>query len=509
MKSQGRSSPILGFGNQSLIFFSGSVFTFIVGWPFQIYVARQLGAHGLGVFVLLDSVVTIVATVLSFGLSPALVRFIPLYLSRSDYAYITRLIRFCVWVLLGCGVVGWAAIVAGRTVLVAIWPELKDYESTVFVMAFLLPVTLLSFLFSQGLRGFQDIRYVVIGSAVVQLSVKVVLAICLLSIELGLLGYAWAVVVSSVVGATWMAVGLRRRIKTLPANNPLSGSTKSLAAEVEYAKVNYAGSLFEVAASHLDRFLLGSFAGASLIGVLAVVRVLQQLPMMFLQMLIVVAAPMFSAASSRSDFTELRHLYYLATDWLVRLSAPLVIFLLVFSSPILNLYGPDFAKLGQWVLIVMLLGQSVNLISGPIGNLLNYSGFERPLFKLSVVSTLLQASAMVLLVPRLGVFGVAVASAVGSVFLNVAALRIARSNLNISWGERRYLRWIAPFFVASVLAVLLRYVQPDPGIWGLGLSLLAVFISFHSVSLAQGLHEDDWTLLKHWGEKIKQALSRR
>ena len=77
-------------------------------------------------------------------------------------------------------------------------------------MALLTPLGLLMFLLQQGLRGFQEIRYVVIGLSVLQLTVKAVLTVALLVLGFGLLGYATAVVLSTSVATIWMVVGLWR-----------------------------------------------------------------------------------------------------------------------------------------------------------------------------------------------------------------------------------------------------------------------------------------------------------
>ena len=72
-----KTNTVNRLGGQAAFFFVGNVFTLLVGLPLQVYVARILGAGGLGVFSLIEGVVGIVAGFLAFGLAPTLVKFIP------------------------------------------------------------------------------------------------------------------------------------------------------------------------------------------------------------------------------------------------------------------------------------------------------------------------------------------------------------------------------------------------------------------------------------------------
>ena len=91
MTQQGRN-PASQLGGQAAFFFLGNVFTLLVGLPLQIYVARMLGTGGLGVFSLIEGGVSLTAGLVSFGLAPTLVKFIPFHLERREFACIRRLI---------------------------------------------------------------------------------------------------------------------------------------------------------------------------------------------------------------------------------------------------------------------------------------------------------------------------------------------------------------------------------------------------------------------------------
>ncbi len=489
-------------GGQATFFLIGNIFTLIVGFPLQIYVTRVLGADGLGVFSLLEGGVGLVSGLIGFGLAPTLVKFIPGYLAEQKYDCIKALVLKGIFILLGTGLlvygVGWIAL----PWIEVQWPQLQHHHWDVVLMGSAVPLGLLVFYLSQGLRGFQEIRYMVIGSSFLQLTVKAGLAILLLGLGLGLIGYIGAVIVSMLVALLWLSVGLLRKIKSLPKNEKSADICDSKP-WVKYASIMYGNSLLGVSTIYLDRFLIGLFVNVSAVGVLVVIKQLQQLPVIFLQMFIAVAAPMFSAAHARNDKEERQHIFHLTTDWVVRASMPLFMFLILFSAPFLNLYGEEFVQPGLWPLWLLIGGQLVNLMCGPIGNVLNMSGMESQMLRISVVQAVLTVLGLVIFVPEYGLIGAAGVLTAGILFTNGTALYLAKKHIQLRWWDRRYLKWVMPTVAACATGMILLSLEPRPGPFGLLACLVALYIVFHGVSILQGLHDDDRELLSHLFNQLK------
>lgn len=503
--NQGKPGTVNRLGGQAALLFLGNVFTLLVGFPLQVYVARVLGADGVGIFSLAEGGVGLVSGLIGFGLAPALVRYIPAHLERGEYGCIRRLLVRGATVLLVAGSLAYGLLLLSFPVVARVWPVLADHRTAVSVMGLLIPLGLLAFFLQQGLRGFQEIRYMVLGSSFMQLTVKAALTVALLAVGFHLTGYVWAVVISVLCACAWMGYGLWKKLSALPRSGD-DGCPEHEGAWPSYARIQYTGSLLGLGVQYLDRFLLGLAVGAGPVGVLAVVKQLQQMPGIFLQMFLAVAAPMFSAAHARGDIRERQHIYHLTTDWVVRLSAPLFIFFLIFSEPVLNLYGQEFVRQGKHALQILLLGQLVNLAFGPVGNLLNMSGKEAFMLRLLAWDVAIFVVSVIVLVPIFGLNGAALAIVISTIFQNVVALWVARSELGIRWADRRYLRWAAPLAASVAVGILIPELGTrDPGAMGLLMDLVLLYGVFHGVSLAQGLHEDDKELVRHMRAQLGLA----
>jgi O-antigen/teichoic acid export membrane protein len=432
---------------------------------------------------------------LGFGIAQTVVRFVPFHLARQDYASVRAVIRYGGFTLLAVGILAYLVVLGSLAWIGEWWPTLVTHITVVVLMAAMIPLGLIMYFFQQGLRGLHEIKYMVVGSSIVQLLIKAGAAVLLLALGWGLFGYGLAVVVSTSASVVWMGVGLRRKLRELPAGTA-TASEGNRNQWYHYAMIVYLGGLLSFT-SYTDRFILGYFVGPAAVGIFLIARQLQLLPGMFNQMLIMVGAPMFAAAHSRNSVAERQHIYTLMTDWVVRASLPVLVFLVVFGQSVLRLFGPDFAAGGEVALLILVVAQFVNLAYGPVGNLAMMSGLERYGLRLNTITTCVGLALEVLLIPFFGLVGAALASAITWVLLNAFLLRAIRSHLGIHWYDPRFRSWILPTMGMSVAGLAFRESGIDMDAVKLVAVLAVMYAVFLIVSVARGLHRDDKDLLRH------------
>jgi O-antigen/teichoic acid export membrane protein len=483
-------------GGQMFYVFLGAVFTLVVGFPFQIYVARILGPAGLGTFGLIEGGIATISGFLGLGIAQCLLRFVPFHLERREYASVWAIIGTGALILFTVGIACYLALLGSLGWIGERWPDLATHRGVIALMGVMIPLGLIIHFLQQGLRGFHEIRYMVIGSSFVQLLVKVAVAVAAFAVGWGLFGYGLAVVLSTLCGALWMGYGLYGKLQAMPAATPRA-SRDNRAEWYRFAMVMYVSGLLSSAPAYLDRFVLGYFVGASAVGIFLIAVQLQQLPGMFNQMLLLVGAPMFAAAYGRNDGTERQHLYTLMTDWVVRASLPLMIFLVVFSRPVLGLFGPDFSAGGVETLFILLAGQFVNLLCGPVGNVALMNGLELYQLRINAALTGLGVVMTIALVPTLGLIGAAVAFAAAVVLGNMCVLVLIQRRLKIRWWDQRFYGWLVPAIAAFMIAIAVRGSGMNAGAAGLIVVLIAMYAVFLGASLLQGLHADDKDFLRH------------
>ncbi|UWR35725.1 oligosaccharide flippase family protein (plasmid) [Sulfitobacter sp. W027] len=506
------SAAVRRLGGQTTIVMGGTAFTFIVGFPFQIYLARELGAAGLGLVGIAEALVMTVSGLLGLGLAPLAVRYIPEYLVSGASRAIRQLIILGLTLLTGLGAIGALLLVPLASVLpqaVGITQEMMDL---LVILSILLPISMISFFIAQALRGFQEIWMVVLSTSFLALLIKVILTFFLFNANgASPQNYAWAMVGSQGVAILPMTLKLWRLASTLPQEaTPLPLSWRAM---TSFAGTNYASGALNALVGNLDRIVIGALLGPSGVGVLMVARQLQQFPTVFHQVVLTVVSPVFARLKAAGDVLGLAHQLHLANDWILRMAAGLIIVLAVLADHILGLYGPDFAAQGTPLLLLMIATVLLNLGTGPVGILLNMTGLHVVLFRVVVITSVTTFAAYFLFIPVLGVSGAGLAVLVGTAINKGGAIWLVKKRLGISWYDRRFRGWVIPSIAAAAVLFALRPVFD--GIQGLGaratllmvVTTLAYFV-FFGVNLLVGLHEDDLEVIAAMRARVAALRNR-
>jgi O-antigen/teichoic acid export membrane protein len=142
--------------------------------------------------------------------------------------------------------------------------------------------------------------------------------------------------------------------------------------------------------------------------------------------------PRAAALVYRGETARLDELLKVGTRTLLLLLVPCFMALALLPSFLLELFDPEYVR-GANVLLVLVLGQSVYVLTGPTNSLLAMGGYARVNLVNNLVAVGLNATLTFLLIPRFGLLG----AAVGTVIAQVLWSR-ARA-LEVRW----VLRWFA------------------------------------------------------------------
>jgi O-antigen/teichoic acid export membrane protein len=472
----------------------GNVFTLIVGLPLQVYVSRILGPDGIGIYGLLDAMVATATGLAGLGIGQTVVRYLPAYLEFGEYDSVHGLLRIGALITLAVGGAVYALLILLLLWTGNFWPAVMPYREEAAVMGLMIPIGLFVYFLQQSLRGFQEIRQIILGNSLLQLIIKAALTITLFAIGWRLNGYIFATVGSTFCAVMWLFYKLYQRVRALPSAR---SSMAAFPQWYSYAIASYSGILLQALCSGLDRFLTGAFVSGSAVGILVVARQLQNLPDRFNQMFLLVGAPMLSSAHSRGNSAERERIYYLMTDWSVRCSLPLIIFLLFFGRSVLALYGPQFAERGTAPLQILISAQLLSLLSGPVFNTAMMNGLERQAVFMTGATAALVSVLLLVLIPKFELIGAALAIAGGILFANIGTMMLLWWKLRQRWWNERYRSWLPPAVANLVLAVFISFSSLQLGAVALFLLLAAMYLLAIVASIGFGMHEDDRDLLRY------------
>jgi O-antigen/teichoic acid export membrane protein len=222
----------------------------------------------------------------------------------------------------------------------------------------------------------------------------------------------------------------------------------------------------------IDTLLLGVFGNGD-VGVYNVATRLVTIAIFVLAPINASLGPHIAYLYHQERMTEVRRIYRASTGWVVRLSLPAFVALLVFPGDLLRLFGGDFAA-GAAVTMILALGQLVNAATGPCGTLLNMSGRVAVNMYDNLAALLLNVLLNLWLIPAYGIIGAAAAWAVSLAAVNVARVLQVRALVRALPVSAGMFKGFAAGAIALLAGVVARWLVPGwPAQTAVGLAVIA------------------------------------
>lgn len=143
-----------------------------------------------------------------------------------------------------------------------------------------------------------------------------------------------------------------------------------------------------------------------------------------------IAAPMFAALYAQGKQAELQQLVSTIARWIFYPALTVAIGISLFAEPILGLFGTEFTA-AKWAMIVLAIGQLVNVGAGSVGYLLNMTGHHNQCAFVVGCSAVLNLGLNWIGIPQFGILGAAFATAISMSLWNVWLNRLVVKHLSI------------------------------------------------------------------------------
>jgi O-antigen/teichoic acid export membrane protein len=244
----------------------------------------------------------------------------------------------------------------------------------------------------------------------------------------------------------------------------------------------------------LDIFILGAYVSPATVGIYAAAEEIGRAVAGIRFAFDSVVSPLLAEALYQKDRERARYNLALVTRWVASVAAPIAATILVLRRDLLALYGPDFVA-GAGAAVLLVLGHLVNGVLGLTAGILMMSGRSRLFFWNNLAAVLLNLGLSLLLIPRHGVFGAAIASFSGTALLLGAFVVEAWWLEGIHPFDRLFAK---PFIAAAViLAVDLALVRlPVPSWARIAVVVVAGAAVYVSVLLALGPGEEEMRMAR-------------
>ncbi len=403
----------------STISFFFRIFGMGLGYVLTIMIARWYGAETLGLFVLSLTLLNIFATLAVFGFDNALVKLIAEFISTEKHTLVNEICKKSLIVTFFIGVL--LSVVFFLSSIVFAKEFFQNEKLVIFfkIMSFgIVPLSIIR-ICSAVFRGFQDIiRYSFLENVAVYLLATIFLAIEFfvfhkLNPNTTIIIYVACLMIFMLI-CFFMAQGLKSEAFKIDIKQKGLNFKKIIKVSAPMLLTNSMAIVIQ----WTDIIMLGLFRSEVDVGIYSVVIKISGLANITLMSINSIAAPKFSSLYSRGDMNGLKNAVQSSTKMIFYSTLPIIMILTFFSSIILNFFGSDFI-IGVTALWVLMFGQFINALTGPVGSLLNMTNKHVLFNKIILLCSALNIVLNYFMIQRYGITGASVATSISLILLNI------------------------------------------------------------------------------------------
>lgn len=406
------SGDLAGVARGGALNLAGAVVYGAANFALVVVVTNALGVTGTGQFLIAVAIFNILVKVAELGAATGFIRMISreLALGRSGNLPALTIAGLVPVAAVGTGLAVASWLVAPS--LATLFGAGNTAEVTTYVrtLAPFLPVMALYSVVIQGTRGFGTMRPQAFVEKIGKALIQPVAAFAVLAGGAGPRGLAlaWVLpgVVAAVPAALWFRVLVRRA--SVPSDAAPDAVSQVSRAFWRFAAPRAVGQVFQVTVLWFDTLLIGVLLGAGQAGIYAAATRYLLVGTFVAEAIMQVVGPRVSSLVALGERSRALRIYQAATGWQVLGVWPAFLIIAAFSPVLLGFFGAGFtdAVPALTLLAVAMLASSV---FGPSDTVVLMSGRSTLSLFNTVVSVVVNVGGNLVLTPRYGLTGAALA----------------------------------------------------------------------------------------------------
>lgn len=373
----------------------------------HVFLARWLGSFEFGIYAYVWVCVTILSSLATLGLTSAVVRFIPEYVTKKRWGRVAGIVRQSRLVTFST-----AIVISGiGSCFIAVGAEFiaPYYLIPLYIGMACVPLFALILLYTELARGFGWLALAYLPQFIGRpvfliIGVGIILRVNQTTDGATAMGVAMLYCFTTVL---LQALFFSNRIpRAIRQARPVYHTRY-------WARITFPLLLmqgFELFLYNTDMIMLGGFVDPDDIAVYTAAARTAGLICFVLYAVVAVAAPKYSALHAANKQTELRALVVAVVRWIFWPSLLFGIGLVIVGEPVLALFGPTFTS-GYPVLVVLIIGNLVVASTGSSAPLLNVTGYQSTCASVFGSTVILNIVLNLVLIPQYGLMGAAIATA--------------------------------------------------------------------------------------------------
>jgi O-antigen/teichoic acid export membrane protein len=463
-------------------------------------VLRYVGVVGYGLWAVINSLQNY-CLLLDFGMNTATAKYTSEYRALRQPDALSQLASTILVLVLGVGI----AIVALAWIAGPLVPRLlkipaalaPSANAAIVVMALNAAVMLSAGVFGNIIYGHQrtDV-WKLFGTA--QIVVNAAVAIFLLRWGLGIVGLAWAGVISNTLLAVLCLWFINTRLSGVRINLRLA-SAETLHEILPYSARAFGLSLTSRVLYYSDYIVIGVFLGAAAVTPYEIGYKVCFLATYCFSVLSFASFPRLAELAAEGRQQELGTAYLRLVKLTMLVLVPVDVFLLVWGQALIRFWVGPASTPANSILLVLVIMNVFHAIGTPASTLLQSAGRNRELLWSEMANAVLNVALSIALVGRLGALGVAIGTLVAHLATSfwIVILLPCRT---LGFSCRRYLAsaLLPPLALGCPFLLLLGLPAAPTGLFEFGLAAAALCVLYFGAYATLGSTPEERATLKRY-----------
>lgn len=490
--SSSERNSLVGLARGSVLSIAGAVCQQSALFVTTVVIGRSLGSDALGQYALTYALLTMIGLLAMCGFRAALTRFVATQLADGDPAAIRGTVRLCNTISVGSSIVISVILLLTAPQIAALFHNANMTDAVRWVSIALPGATIRDSALA-ATRGWRTQRPSVLIAWVFEPVLRLTVTVCVVGAGWGITAVYIALPIGTWSAAVASIFALRRRMDRV-ARVPARFEVRGL---LSFSLVSWGNTMATTGLLWADTLILGHFRTAGDVGVYTISTRIVTLAIFVIAPIDAAFAPQFAHHFHLGQMAMVSRIYTSATGWILRLSLPAFVVLLVFPDELLELFGGSEFRAGAAVTVILAVGQLINATTGPCGTALTMAGRIGVNMIINVVALALNIGLNVFWIPRYGIVGAALAWSLSLGFVNTVKVIQLYFIARIHPFGRVTLKGLCAAVVAAFCALAVRY-SVGPNLLACFLGILVILISYILTIFALGIEPEDRELVRRF-----------
>ena len=396
----------------------------VMSFGMNVFVARLLDADGYGLYAYAVSWANVLAILCCLGIDSNTLRFLPAYRANSQWPELRGLVKWSAFIVMGASVI----TVAFLEFWISRLHISGAKQAAIQIGLLMVPAMSLLALGQAILRSFKSIVQALLPNGVLRPALMIT-GVLLLLVAFNVRKDADNVLLV-LVGAVYLAMLYQySRVFMRLQGVPRTGSAEfrpRLWLSVALPLVAMAA--LTTLLGQLDILMLGSLGTTRETGFYSAAVRFATLASFGLTAANMIVAPLISELYYTGRFVDLRRMIRYVTG-LITVFALLVTVIFIFlGRQLLSIFGTGYAA-AYIPALILLSGQVVNAITGPVGYLLILTGRQYQALAIYALACAFNVAINIAAIPRYGMYGAATATAFSVALSNALMYLVAKRSV--------------------------------------------------------------------------------